>query len=307
MKKSLVALALPVLLLLAACGAGPGSPGGDGKLQVAVSFYPLQYAAQQAGGDRVQVTNLTLPGVEAHDLELTPKQIATMSEADVVVYLKGFQPAVDAAVADAKPKRVIEVSQFAHLETHAADGEEHSADDGHDHGPLDPHFWLDPTRLASVTKAIADELGAVAPDAKSAFAKNAETASTSLTALDEEFKAGLATCQRREFIVAHAAFGYLAERYSLTQIAIAGLSPDEEPSPARIVAVQDLAKQHGVTTIFFETLTSPAVAKSIAGDLGLKTAVLDPVEGLTAESPGDDYPSVMRANLKALQSAGGCA
>jgi zinc transport system substrate-binding protein len=117
----------------------------------------------------------------------------------------------------------------------------------------------------------------------------------------------LAHCVRTEFITTHAAFGYLAERYHLTQIGISGLSPDSEPSPARIAEVQRIARNHGLTTIFSETLVSPAVAQAVAGDLGLRTDVLDPVEGITNESRGQDYLSVMSANLAALRRAGECS
>ena len=177
----------------------------------------------------------------------------------------------------------------------------------HDHGTTDPHFWLDPTLEAKAVSAIADELSKIDAQNKNTYETNAQNVTNDLTALDEEYKSSLTTCKVKTIITTHAAFGYLTERYGLEQIGISGLSPNEQPSPARIAKVQEEAKEHGVTTIFFETLTSDEVAKAIAGDLELKTAVLDPIEGITTESAGQDYPSVMKANLDAIKQANGCS
>ena len=281
-----------------AASTSSGSAAAPGVTKVSVAFYPLEYAATKAGGDKVNVTNLTLPGQEPHDLELTPQQITSLEEADLVVYLKGFQPAVDKAVEQSGAKNKLDLSQVIQLRPAAAD---------HDHGTTDPHFWLDPTLEAKAVSAIADELSKIDAQNKSTYEMNAKNVTNDLTALDEEYKSGLKNCQVKTIITTHAAFGYLTERYGLEQIGISGLSPNEQPSPARIAKVQEEAKEHGVTTIFFETLTSDEVAKAIAGDLALKTAVLDPLEGITTESAGQDYPSVMKANLDAIKQANGCS
>lgn len=299
-------------LALTACGAQPSGESPDATgVQVAAAFYPLAYASELAGGDDVTVSNLTTPGTEAHDLEITPQQLVSLTEADVVVYLAGFQPAVDEAVAQSNSRHVVEVSEFAELTEHAAEGdhaeEEGEEGDGHDHAELDPHFWLDPTRLAMVVEAIAAELAEVSPDSAETFTANGAAGADLLATLDEEFTQGLAQCERREIFVSHAAFGYLTDRYDLEQISVAGLSPEAEPSPSRIAEIQELAREHGATTIFFESRASDAVAESIAGDLGLRTAVLDPLESLGEQSAGEDYPAVMRANLEAIQDANGCS
>ena len=313
MKPRILALATVVMLALSACGSGTpiantpasdaasnGSSGaaGPGTTKVSVAFYPLEYAAAKVGGDKVSVTNLTLPGQEPHDLELTPQQVASLEEADLVVYLKGFQPAVDKAVEQSGAKNKLDLSQVIQL---------HPATEDHDHGTTDPHFWMDPTLEAKAASAIADELSKIDANNKSTYETNAKSTTDDLTALDGDYRSGLATCRVKTIITTHAAFGYLTERYGLEQIGISGLSPNEQPSPARIAKVQEEAKEHGVTTIFFETLTSDEVAKAIAGDLGLRTAVLDPIEGITAESAGQDYPSVMKANLDAIKQANGCS
>lgn len=325
MRSRFLALMAITTLALSACASGTpttntpasdaantssGSAAAPGVTKVSVAFYPLEYAATKAGGDKVNVTNLTLPGQEPHDLELTPQQITSLEEADLVVYLKGFQPAVDKAVEQSGAKNKLDLSQVIQLHP-ATEDHDHDSDAGetedHDHGTTDPHFWLDPTLEAKAVDAIANELSKINADNKSTYETNAKNVTNDLTALDEEYKSGLKNCQVKTIITTHAAFGYLTERYGLEQIGISGLSPNEQPSPARIAKVQEEAKEHGVTTIFFETLTSDEVAKAIAGDLTLKTAVLDPIEGITTESAGQDYPSVMKANLDAIKQANGCS
>lgn len=322
MKKPAALLLLPAALTLASCSSpATTEEGKDGETpNVVVAFYGLEYTAQQIVGDNATVTTLTQPGQEAHGLELKPTQVASVGEADLVMYLKQFQPAVDEAVAQSGNEHILDAAQFAELlpateaehdhdhgdDDHAdADQDDHGGHD-HDHGDYDPHYWLDPNRMAKVGQALADQLGKQYPEMKDDLQANVKQFSESMSKIDEEYKAGLAKCERKEFITSHTAFNYLAHNYGLTEIGISGINPDGEPSPARIAEVQKLAKEHGVTTIFFETLTSPAVSKAIAGDLGLKTAVLDPLEGVTDKSPGDDYPSIMRANLEALKEANGC-
>ena len=309
-RRLLVAAAAGLLAVAPACSSGDQAGGGtDGKLNIVTAFYPLQYAAQQVAGDKAEVTSLTQPGAEPHDLELTPKQVASLADADVVIYQKGFQATVDKAIEQARPEHVIDVSSLVTMMPATGDdGHDHGSEgaDEHDHGSTDPHQWLDPKNMVAITQGVQQQLAQVDQADAQTYQDNAEAAVKELETLDGDFRTGLENCERQEFITSHAAFSYLAKEYGLTQIGIAGLSPDEEPSPARVADVQKLAKQHGVTTIFYETLVSPAQAKSIAGDLGLRTDVLDPLEGITEQSRGNDYIAVQRANLAALKTANGC-
>lgn len=306
-----VAVAALGMAISAGCSAGAPSPTAAAQLKVTASFYPFQYVAEQVGKDLVSVTNLTQPGAEPHDLELSPKQVAELGESDLLVFQKGFQPAVDAAVQTVTPKRTVDTASF--LELKPADHEEEHADeheedgDEHDHGALDPHTWLDPTNMVTIAEHVRDALTEAMPAAKDTFAANASTLVGELKKLDGDFRTGLTSCTREVFITSHEAFGYLARRYGLEQVGIRGVEPDTEPTAARIAEVQKIAKANKVTTIFFETLVSPAVAQSIAGDLGLTTDVLDPLEGLTDQSRGSDYLEVMRSNLSALRKANGCS
>lgn len=311
-KSLLAATASLGLVLVAGCSAGTTtSAPATGQLTVTASFYPFEFIAERVGGDQVSVTNLTQPGAEPHDLELTPKQVASLGASDLLIYQKGFQPAVDSAVETVSPKRAVDTASFLTLETSEEEraDEEHADEDGddHDHGAVDPHTWLDPTNMVTITEHVRDALIEVRPAASATFTANAATLIDDLKALDGEYSSGLKSCERTVFITSHEAFGYLAQRYGLEQVGIRGIEPDTEPTGARIAEVQKLAKAEGVTTIFFETLVSPAVSESIAGDLGLKTDVLDPLEGLTESSKGSDYLEVMRSNLTALKTANGCA
>lgn len=307
-----------VLAATIAVGCGDSSDKSSGStnkdtVRVVAAFYPLAWVAEQMEGANIEVINLTPPGVEPHDLELAPRDLATIKKADVVLYIgDGFQPALEDALKGSEAKK-IDVLEIEDLDVLAA-----SEDDGHGHGEgsedhanededdgksedhsaaSDPHVWLDPSRLATISTHIAEELDLDAGDLN-----------TSLTKLDSDFKAGLASCQRRELFTSHAAFSYLADRYDLEQIAISGLSPDAEPLPQDLKRVADKAREHQATTIFFETLVSPKLSKQVAKEVGAKTAVLDPIEGIEQDrlDEGVDYPTVMQRNLKALRAGLDC-
>lgn len=305
--RRLVTLAVAAPLVLAACGGADGG-GGDGGPQVVTSFYPLEYVAQRIVGDHAEVSTLTSPGVEPHDLELTVRQTATVSDADLVAYVKGLQPAVDAAVEQHGPDQVVEVTEVVDLEPldpAAHEGEDDEEHEAHADVDGDLHFWLDPLRMAEVAAEVEARMSEVDPDNADVYAENLTALRQDLQKLDEEYQAGLADCRLDTVVVSHDAFGYL-ERYGLHFEPIAGLSPDAEPSPAHLTELADLIREEGVTTVFSETLASPAMAQTLAGELDLETAVLDPVEGLSDETADEDYLSLMRANLTALQEANGC-
>ena len=293
--------------LLAACGGvGAGDSAGP---RVVASFYPLEYVAERVAGDHAEVTGLTSPGQEPHDLELTFKQTADVAEADVLVFSHGLQPAVDDAVDQSGAEHVVDAAEVADLlpagET-GAEHEEHAGEESHGDEDVDPHFWLDPQRLSTVAAAVEEQLAEADPDHRADYAANLAALQDDLTALDRDFEEGLADCARDTIVVSHDAFGYLAARYGLTVESINGLTPDAEPSPAHLAELADLIESEGITTVFSETLASPELADTLAGDLGLSTAVLDPVEGLGDATADEDYVSLMRANLAALQEANDC-
>jgi zinc transport system substrate-binding protein len=280
-------LTFSVSIAVAGCGgagAGSGGAAGAGIKQVVAAFYPLAFAAAEIGGAGVDVKNLTPPGAEPHDLEVSPRDVADVRDADLVLLLgHGFQPQLEDAVGDGD--NVVRLLDTPGLEVHSNN---------------DPHVWLDPVRYAKVVDRIGQELGeqSAANDLK-----------RRLMDLDSEFRAGLADCERNEIVTSHEAFAYLAERYALEQVAITGLSPEAEPEPGRLQDVVNLVRARGVTTIYFETLVSPRIAETVARETGAKTAVLNPIEGLTEEQAanGEDYFSLMRMNLAALRAGLGCS
>jgi len=290
---------LPALVLgtLALTGCAAPTRSADSRVHVVAAFYPLAYAAQQVGGDRVTVETLTKPGGEPHDLELLPRQILDIQDADLVVHLSHFQPAVDAAVAAHAAEHSLDVAESADLLT---------LTEGHDHGAVDPHFWLDPTRLAAVGEAIADRLAQSDPAGAAAYRANAAAFTAQLTTLDAEVETGLATCTNRDLVTGHSAFGYFAERYGFTQEPISGLSPDLEPRASDLAHVVEFVREHDVRTIYAETIASPLITQALARETGARIAVLDTVEGISDESAAADYPGVMRANLATLRLGQDC-
>jgi zinc transport system substrate-binding protein len=296
---------LGVMVMTAGCAAP--DPSTDGVIKVVAGFYPLQYVAEQIGGGQITVTSLTQPGVEPHDLELSPRQVASVADADLVVYLGGFQPAVDQATHQEAANRSFDVANTVRLRpavaVDALPGDE--TDDATAEGDMDPHIWLDPTRLATVSDALARRLAAIDPTNGALYERRAAALHAQLSTLDKQYQKGLSNCQRHDIVVSHAAFGYLAERYHLHQIAITGISPDTEPNPGRMADVAAQARAAKATTIFFETLVSPKVAQAVASEIGAGTAVLDPIEGLAPGST-QTYLTVMRQNLATLETALGC-
>ncbi|MDX3453231.1 zinc ABC transporter substrate-binding protein [Streptomyces sp. ME02-8801-2C] len=293
---------------LSACSSDSSAADGNsgGKLDVVASFYPMQYLAEQIGGGHVSVTTLTEPGQEPHDLEISAKQTVDLQKADAVLYLKGLQPAVDEAVAQSEAKTKIDAATLTTLEKHDGTAHSHEGEEAHsdeEASGLDPHVWLDPVKYAEIADGVSAAFQKADPANAAEYKKNAATLTAKLNSLNTSFEDGLKNTATKVFFTNHAAFGYLAERYGLTQEAIAGVDPESEPSAARMKELQQEAKADGVTTVFYETLVSDKTAKTLADDANLRTDVLDPLEGITKKSRGTDYIAVMQANLKALRTA----
>ena len=270
-----IVLVIGLSAMLAGCGGSRNARKGD----VIAAFYPLAFAAERIGGADFAVENLTPPGAEPHDLELTPRDVGRIQEAQVVLYLgRGFQPAVSKAVEEVHGERV-EVLAGLRL---------------HDN---DPHVWLDPVLFEQIGRTIGGALH-----------RPAGNLVADLQQLDREYREDLRDCQRHEIVTSHEAFSYLAARYGLQQVAITGVTPESEPSPRELAHVIQVVRRTHATTIFFETLLSPRLAKTVAREVGARTAVLNPIEGLTPDEQkrGEDYLSLMRQNLAALRKALGC-
>jgi zinc transport system substrate-binding protein len=294
------------LSLVAIVGGGctsgtSGDSEGEG-VSIVASFYPLRFVAERLAGDCITVTDLTPPGVEPHDLELTPDAVEAIATADVVLYLGGgFQPAIEDAIQDAEGE-VIDLLYA--VSTEPAEGEE--AEEGL---TVDPHVWLDPGRFEAIVAATADALEGTEAAGSCDVSGAAAELRSDLTDLDEDFRSSLERCDRDVIVTNHAAFGYLASAYGLRQEAIAGLEPEGEPSAKRLAELKALVEREGVTTILTEELVSPDVARTLAAETGVDTAVLSTIEGLTDEetAAGDDYLALMQHNLGILHVALGCS
>jgi zinc transport system substrate-binding protein len=322
-RSTVLALAI-VSLGFSSCGGGSDGASSE-RVQAIASSYPFGYVLEQVGGGAVDLQNLTQPGEEPHALELSPRQVADLGEADLVIYEAGFQAAVDDGIAEADlpDEAVIDVAEVADAGVTGFVTEHEHDKDGHDaehnaehedgehqedvHGEeLDPHVWLDPVRMQQVARAVEKRLVAADPDNAATYRGNAARLVGELEQLDRSFRTGLDDCERRTIVTAHAAFAYLAARYDLTQVAIAGLEPNTEPTPAQQAEVADLVEREGITTVFTEELVSSAVAESIADETGVRVARLDPVEGLSDDTADETYLTLMQANLNAIKSANGC-
>jgi len=304
------ALALGALSLALLPLTGCSGALGSGDHTIVAAFYPLAWVSEQVAGDHFDVVDLTTVGAEPHDLELSIRQTAQVAGAALVVHETGFQPAVDDAVAAEADGAVLDVAEVLPLRatgmTDEHDHEHDAGSDEHEHGEdLDLHFWQDPTLMAELASAVADELGRLDPDHAADYEANAVAVSEELATLDDDYATTLQGCERSTVVVNHGAFGYLG-KYGLDVHSIAGLSPTAEPTAATLAELREVIEHDGITTVFTETLASPKNAEALASSVGVRTAVLDPIEGLSDETEGEDYLSLMRRNLSALAEANGC-
>jgi zinc transport system substrate-binding protein len=303
--------AISLAIVLSACSASnqaatpsesssPSASAGFGTtgevVAVQAAFYPLEFLANEIGGNLVQVTALTAAGAEPHDMELTPVQVAQLETTSLIIYIQGFMPAVDEAIASQPADRALDLASTVSLLS-ASDASE---------GVYDPHIWLDPANMISMASAVSERLISIAPANIDYYLANTEVLISKLQALDLEFTQGLASCEQKTLVTSHDAFGYLTNAYGFQPLGIAGLSPESEPSPARLAQIAKLVTEQGITTIYYETLVSPAIAETVAAETGATTAVLDPIEGLAAGST-DTFITVMQANLKTLIKGQSCS
>lgn len=336
MLSAFTVMAATTALSLSGCGSSNQAASSDSnntKPNIIASFYPLVFLTEQIGGDAVKVTNLT-PSGEAHDVELSTKDLTTISKADAMVYLSGFQAAVDDAVKEAKPKKLLDVAEDVKLvkasehestadQEHTSDSDhdheaqtnhnheasgtegEDAAHEHHDHGLYDPHFWLDPGRMVLAIEPVLKTLSEVAPDHKAEFEKNAKELRSKLEALDQKYATGLKTCQTPTIVVAHEAYGYLAEKYHFKQIGVKGIDPESTTAIKRLEEVAKVAQENKVSTLFSESALNDKDVKTLGETLKIHTKVLDPLEIQVDQK--QDYLKVMETNLANLKEAMKCS
>ena len=272
-----------------------------GRLQVVASFYPLYFFSSQIGGDKVEVTNIVPAGAEPHDYEPTAEDMAKMESSKLIVLNGGGLEAWSDDIKkniDSKSTTIITAGEGLTTQEVTEDGQ----------AGTDPHVWLDPPLAEKMVDSIAQGFEQVDPANKSYYQNNADVLKAKLNDLDIAYRQGLSTCKEKNIITSHAAFGYISTTYGLSQVPIAGLSPDAEPSPRQLADIVKFAKDNNVKYIFFESLVSPKLAQTIATEIGAQSLVLDPIEGLGDQelSQGKNYFTIMQDNLINLQTALQC-
>ena len=294
---AVAALAVGAALTFSGCSADDTQPTEKDTLQVVAAFYPLEFLADRIGDDDVSVTSMTPSGADAHDVELSPQQVAEIQGADLVLYVKGFQPAMDTAVEQQAKETSLDLG--AGLERLYEESE-------HGKNQIDPHVWLDPLNMIKMSEELTQRLVELDPNNQVDFETHQDRLDSHLESVDQAWSDGTAECESRDLVVSHEAFGYLAKQYDLTQIGISGLTPETEPSPARVAEMAEIAKREDVTTIYYESSVDPQVAETIANEAGIKAAVLDPLATLSGDDSGD-YLSIMLENLAAVREGQRCS
>ncbi|WP_317913986.1 metal ABC transporter substrate-binding protein [Carnobacterium maltaromaticum] len=306
-KGSLLIASLAILFIMVGCGNQEATKDST-KLQIVTSFYPMYDFTQNVAGDNAEVSVLMKAGTEPHDYEPSAKDIAKIADSDVFVYnSKEMETWVSSVLTniDTKKTVVVDASQGIDLlEGNHSDDETEAEHEGHSHAH-DPHIWLDPVLAQKQVDTIKEGIIKADTKNKETYEKNALAYKEKLAALNEKFEMGLKNAENKTFVTQHAAFAYLANRYDLEQVAIAGLSPDQEPSPAKLAELNDFIKENNIKIIYFAETASPKIAKTVANETGAKLEVLSPIEGITQEEQekGVDYIKVMEKNLEALEKA----
>lgn len=323
MAKKLVVFLISIGIFLSACSSTePTSstpepiaptPTPAAPINVVASFYPLAYVAESIVKELGSVTSIAAGSVEPHDFELSPSHVQEIVTGDYVVYIPQFMPAFDDALKDVANEKVIDATLGIELieadhqeDEHSHESESdhsHEAEESHDHGNLDPHIWLNPLNMIVMAENLARVIINDRPELNNDITDNLETFKDQMTNLDLTFKSALADCSNTTLLVSHEAFGYLANQYGFNQVGISGFSPEAEPSPARLAEVAKIAKEISASTIYYETAVDPKIALTLADEIGLETAILDPIE---TKSQNGDYLYVMEENLQNLIKGQDC-
>jgi len=308
MMKRLLCTILISFMVISGCSNAAQTNGekvsrGTKKLQIVTTFYPMYYFTQKVAGSSANVELLIPNGAEPHDWEPTAKDMAKIQDADMFIYNSRYFESWTEKVLksiDDSDLTVVEASKGIEMMNALESEEEHHSDHA---SSKDPHVWLSPVLAQQEVDTISKAIKQLDPKNKNQYEKNAEDFKSQLVNLDQLYKESVDQAKKKEFVTQHAAFGYLAKQYGLTQIPIAGLSPDVEPTLGKLKELTEVTKKKHVKVIYFEGLTSSKVAQTLANEIGAKTEVLNPLEGLTKEEQekGLDYIDVMEKNLDALK------
>lgn len=298
-------------IIFSGCNTSPEEekPEEEAKVNIVTSIFPISEIAERVGGDKVTVTNITPVGVEPHDYEPTPKEVILLNKADLVILNgAGMESWSEDIVTNLKEKNIPVLILADHVSSLIEHEESHTEEEHH-HGKYDPHFLIDPIIYMEEIDSITQAMIGISPENADYYKENSKTYSEEILELHQTFSSDLSTCTNRTIITNHEAFNYFAKRYGLELIAIAGISPDVEPSSKKLAELANLVEEKGIKYIFTETLVSPKFAQTIAEETGAKTLILNPMEGLTKDEieEGKDYVIVSKENLSNLKTALECS
>lgn len=300
-------------LFLAACGTSNTEEGTTDSLDVVTTFYPMYNFTENIVGTNGNVTALLGAGQDTHSYEPTPKDMAAIAEADVFVYsseyMETWVPAVLETLSDSDVTVINASEGIAFYEDNDADHghdrddeEEHHEDEGHNHA-VDPHVWLDPVYAKQMVETISTAIQSVDSENKTTYQENTAAYVEQLEALDVEFQTAFQSADNRVFVVQHAAFGYLARRYNLTEVSISALTSNQEVSPAKLAEIGNFIKENDVEVIYYQDSRNNDLATTLAKETDTELGVLSAVEGITKsdQEAGIDYLTIMHDNLEALK------
>ncbi len=320
MKKIIPALtvAFASASILAACGSNTdSSTSDDKKTEIYTSTFATAAIAREIGGDQVNVKMIVPPGADPHSYEPTSKQLTEIAKGDLFLltgttlepYSKKIQESLKGTdvrfIETSKDGTLLESDATLHAheeEGHTEDEQAHE-EEGHDHGKYDPHVWLDPVNAKAMARSITVALSKEVPKDKATFEKNLKAFDQQADALDKEFKQAVADGSKKELLVTHAAYGYLAERYGFTQLPIAGISPSDEPSQKQLAALVKEARMHDLKYVAFEETVSPKVARVIQKEIGAKSVTIHNLESVTKSQQNSSYFKLMEENVQTLEQA----
>ncbi|MEO4051833.1 zinc ABC transporter substrate-binding protein [Solibacillus sp. CAU 1738] len=320
-------LTITAIFLVACSSEEQPSEKAEGKLNIYTTVYPLQYFTERIGGDFVQVRSVYPAGANEHSFEPTQKDMMALADSDIFFYigqgLEGFVENAKKTLANEHVKLVATAENVTEEQFHISTGHTHTEaeqheddldgdnheEEGHDdhsnHNDHDTHLWLSPVISKDLALSIKEALTTALPEQEAIFTENYEALVAELDALHKDFETMAANTTKKTFFVSHAAFGYIAGHYGLTQVPVAGLNSQSEPSQKELTAIVDLAKKENVQYIFFEQNVSSNLAKVIQKEVGAEPLILHNLSVLTKEDieNEENYFSLMKRNIEQLEKA----
>lgn len=292
--------------MLAIFISGCGQETNNDENIVYTSIYPIQYIVEEISGESITTESIYPPGVDAHSYEPSSREMTQIAKGKAFIYLGAGMESFAETAADSLENQEVKLIEVASLDdslfSHADDHAEH---EGHDHGDKDPHIWLDPLRMIQMGKLIKDELGDVFPEQKETFDINFKVFKEKMSNLDNNFAQKLDSKKNKEILVAHSAYGYWEERYGIEQIAISGLSTNDDPSQKELTRIVSIAKEHDLHYVIFEQSGTDKVSDIIREQIQAEPLYMHNLESLTEDDieNGEDYLSIMEKNLDVLDKA----